>query len=239
MKPQQPDPGTFQPGDIIWPKKPGVFVPYESKLGADYTTDRTQWEQDRTAFVAQSRRKSLKPAGAQTIALLESMSFDEFLALYLGDIGGVSSANAAFNQGKGGPIYVGHCGMVYFQDKQPWVVEAVKPTVRRISYAKWIAERREEDVWHGRLKGVEQTDRERVAAEANKYVGRPYKFWNYNLDDDSGFYCSKLVWLAVFRTLRLALDDIMDPDRPIWYSPKQLLHSPHIECKFCPGRYFV
>src|ERR1051326_1398113 len=68
---------------------------------------------------------------------------------------------------------------------------------------------------------------------------RPGEFniWNFDLGDDREFYCSKLMWYSVWTTLGLALDDMPWTTRLVWFSPKQLMHSPHVDVLFSPGNY--
>ncbi len=56
----------------------------------------------------------------------------------------------------------------------------------------------------------------------------PYDFWNFDLDDDRAFYCSKLAWMAIFRSLKFAVDGNVNPRRSFLFSPKQLLYAPTI-----------
>jgi uncharacterized protein YycO len=122
----------------------------------------------------------------------------------------------------------------------PWVIEALwAPGVVRQRYQEWISARSGEVVWHGRLKGAGQQDRSRIAAEAKNYLSKPYDFWNFNLADVSGFYCSKLVWLAVMRSLSIAVDGNPNPTRLFWLSPKQLLYADLVDRLFDPGDYAI
>jgi uncharacterized protein YycO len=93
-------------------------------------------------------------------------------------------------------------------------------------------------VWLGRLRGYDAQQRAGLAAEALKHVGKPYDFWNFDLDEDSGFYCSKLAWLAIYRALGFAVDGRTNPRRVLWFSPKQFLRLKAVEKLFePPGGY--
>lgn len=50
-----PDPATFRGGDLLWPKIPGAFVPYNSLQTADYEAQREQWYREKRAFIARLR----------------------------------------------------------------------------------------------------------------------------------------------------------------------------------------
>ena len=110
----------------------------------------------------------------------------------------------------------------------------VIPLVRR-----WLANRPNEVIWLGRVKGRSNDERASIVEEAKKYINRPYDFWNFDLNDDHGFYCSKLVWLSVFRSLSFAIDGNSNPERAFWFSPKQLLYLPAIDRIHDPGPYAV
>jgi len=76
-----------------------------------------------------------------------------------------------------------------------------------------------------------------MAKEASKYIGRPYDFWNFDLNSDIGFYCSKLVWLATYRSLKFAIDGNANSHRIFWFSPKQLLYTRRVIILLDQGSY--
>src|SRR6266699_5761246 len=41
--PPLPNPTTFQSGDLVWPKKPGAFVPYKYALNTSTERDAASW----------------------------------------------------------------------------------------------------------------------------------------------------------------------------------------------------
>ena len=166
-------------------------------------------------------------------ALLQGMSYEDFVAFYLDGrpLGKPANFGSAAD-------YVGHVGIVDVVRGVPMVIEAVTGQgVRRIEYAKWLAERPDELVWLGRLRGLSPAKRQAVAEIAAKNLGKPYDFWDFDLVDDSGFYCSKLAWYSIWFGASLAPDDDSNPDRSIWYSPKALMGSKHIELIVNPGSY--
>jgi len=76
--------------------------------------------------------------------------------------------------------------------------------VIRHTYADWVAERAGEMVWLRRLAKLSPAQRAKIPVEAKKHLGKPYDFWNFHLNDESGFYCTKLTWMAAFRSLTSA-----------------------------------
>jgi hypothetical protein len=231
----RPDPATFQEGDFIWPKTPGKFVPYDSSPEQQYLDAKHDWEAGRDAFVRRAKTAG-DSADKKAAESLEHMEFREFLALYEAD----EKPGVPGTYSSGSPLYVGHVGILSFDSNKPVVIEAVwgkVKQVRVIPYEDWLKERPDDHVWHGRLKQVARSDRAKIAKEALTHKGTKYDFWNFNLNDDRGFYCSKLVWLSVFRQLQLPVDNNKDPHRLFWFSPKQLLHSNNTEILFSPGNY--
>jgi hypothetical protein len=222
-------------GDFVWPKKPHAFIPYSSGSARSVEADQTSWLQERDRYVATlSGESNLNAADRKRLELLRNMSFREFLAIYEGNqIPGVPGAYS------GSGFYVGHVGIIDMDAAgNPSVIEAVLDSgVRSVTYDDWLAHRPGEMVWLGRLRNLAPESRASVPTEAKHYLGKPYNFWNFDLNDDSGFYCSKLAWLSVSRSLHFAVDGNSDPKRALWFSPKQFLYCPTIERIFDPGPY--
>ena len=229
-----PDPKLFQSGDFVWPKKSGTFVPYDAGPPIDPDADEAKWRKERDSFVAEVANKApyFTP---QAIERIRNLSYREFYAEYVGaqkpDTPGVYSL--------GGGIYVGHVGIIELDASgTPWVIEALSDNgVVRNKYSDWIAGRPDEMVWLGRATKLSASQRAKIPTEAKKQVGKPYDFWNFDLNDDTGFYCSKLAWIAVFRSLNVAIDGNANSKRFFWFSPKQLLYTPRIARLFDPGPY--
>lgn len=225
---------ALESGDLIWPKKPGVVVPYNSQPGKAGNDDATRWENERDAYLTELR-KTANPTEEEKerYKVLKAMDYREFLSLYLDDV----SPNQSTTFGNG-PVSVGHVGIIKIENGNPFVIEAiVKPGVRKISYENWLRERPGELIWIGRLKGVPSEKRAAVAKIAEGYIGRPYRFWNFNLVDDSGFYCSKLAWLSILKGAGFPPDGKENPNRALWFSPKQLIKSRTIGLLVNPGNY--
>jgi hypothetical protein len=230
-----PAPELLEAGDLIWPKPPGAIVPYRSQLGEATEHDSAQWEKEKKDYLAELDRKTNRtPEERERYKALEKMTYAEFVAIYLRDL----PPGKAAASGLGGVLSVGHVGIIQIENGIPFVVEAmITPGVRRISYSDWVKERRGELIWLGRLKNTSAEKRTAVAAVAANYIGRPYNFWNFNLEDSRCFYCSKLAWLSIFTGAGYPPDDNSNPNRVLWYSPKQLMHSPHVQLIVNPGNY--
>ncbi|MCK1403876.1 YiiX/YebB-like N1pC/P60 family cysteine hydrolase [Bradyrhizobium sp. 76] len=234
QSPPLPRTELFNSGDFLWPKKPGEFVPYSQQANAGPEHDAAIWQKEKQQFLEQAATESSGLSASQ-LAQIKDLDYREFLARYEADqrpgTPGVYSS--------GGGVYVGHVAIVNItSDRKPEVVEAIWGAgVVRHSYESWLAGRQGEVVWLGRLRDRSAEDRARISTEAAKYVGRPYNFWNFNLNDDSGFYCSKLAWLSVFRSLGFALDGDPNPQRGFWFSPKQMLYLPVVDRLYDPGPY--
>ena len=230
-QPKVPDQATLQSGDLLWPKPPGVIVPYSA---SDSPVDEeARWKQERDAFIAAASAANAGPAAKEAAEALGDMSFRQFQTRYLGD----QDSSAITPQGAALPIYVGHVAIVVVErDGSRSVVEAVMKgqaatpgTVRKVPDTKFLERRAEDDVWHGRFMRS-AAERAAVAAVAEGQVGKVYDFFNFDLADASGFYCSKLVWYAAHRALKIALDDRSGTFRFPWFSPKQCMRCSRYIC---------
>jgi uncharacterized protein YycO len=181
-------------------------------------------------------RRDLTTDDALAVAFLEGLTYAQARRLYLGHDTPITpmGSNSRF------PIYIGHVGTIWVEkDGRPRVVEATGQSgVRSIGYPEWLAGYKTgTKVWHGRLKDVSADGRRRVRDAARAFEGRRFEFWNFNLEDATEFYCSKLVWLAIREALNIAVDNQPNPRRWFWFSPKQLMHAERIEVLFCPSSY--
>jgi len=241
---KQPNPSLFQNGDFLWPRKPGDYVPYVARIEPQrpdqQRVDAVLWEAERDKYLQfLSRLPSPDSVDLERKRLLGKLTFRNFLDLYESDPD-PQHAGAIESEGKG--LSVGHVGIVELDEQhQPWVIEAVlKVGVRRISYEQWIEQRKDNLVWLGRLADQPPENRNEISAQAKTYLGTPYDFWNLDLDDTRGFYCSKLVWLSIFRTLDFGVDGNDDPHRSFWFSPKQLFNAKTVQHVFAPaGDYLI
>ncbi len=229
-----PDPKTLKSGDLVWPKKPGAYVPYLDTSRRDPKEEERRWVADRDRFVTHA--STVAPyLSAADIERLRKLSFREFYAQYAGDQ--IPDTPGVYSSGGG--IYVGHVGIIDIdQSSKPWVIEALGNVgVVRHSYEDWLKGRPDEVVWLGRVRDHSETDLARIAIEAKKYLGRPYNFWNFDLADSNDFYCSKLAWLSIRDALHFAIDGNDQPKRRFWFSPKQLLYLKTIARLHDPGPY--
>jgi hypothetical protein len=224
----------LQAGDLIWPKKPGTIIPYNSRPGEADKRDALRWRKEKEAYLNQVRSNpNPSPQERERYAALQKMTYEEFANYYLG--GRIPGQPATFGLGD---IAVGHVGIIEIIDGKPFVVEAMwGPGVQRLSYADWLQKRPGELFWVGRLKGVPPEKRAAVAQRAAEQIGKPYNFWDFDLEDANGFYCSKLAWLSILQGAGFPPDDDPDPNRVLWYSPKQLIKSKHVELIANPGPY--
>jgi len=231
---QLPDPKLFQSGDFVWPKKPGVYVPYISGRPADAAADEGSWLSERDRFVADAGRKApyFTP---QAIDRMRNLSFREFYAEY----GGAQKPDTPGVYTRGGGLYVGHVGVIEVDASQtPWVIDAVDGQgVARHTYTDWLAGRPGEMVWLGRVAQHSEAERAKISTKAKTQLGKPYDFWNFDLGDDTAFYCSKLAWWAIFKSLNFAIDGDPNPKRIFWFSPKQLLYEDRVTRLFDPCPY--
>jgi len=239
--PDFPDSRNFQWGDLLWPKKKGAFVPRTRSLAAAPNAERGAWEAARQKALADPAQTGVSPEVAEK---LKAMRFDDFERIYhTGQAPGQATRGLL-----GDTVSVGHVGLIEIAaNGGPYVVEATpqgpggSAGVVRTPYAEWLKAYANIQVWHGRLRDLDARRRARVVEAALAQLGKPYDFFNFNLNDDRGFYCSKLVWQSVWRTASIAVDDNPDPQRgklfPPWFSPKALIGVKRVEVLHKPGEY--
>jgi hypothetical protein len=207
----------FIPCQYARPKKPGVFIPFNSRPGEATPEDEKLWYKERDEYLDGLRSApSVSDEQKQTYFALQKMSYQEFTALYLDD-----QPSGNFTPYGSGNVPVGHVGIIDIENETAFVIEAMPPGgVGKTPYDKWIKDRVGEIFWVARLKDISREDRAAVATAAKRQIGKPYKFWNFDLSDASSFYCSKLAWFAVFSVTGVSTDDNLNPKRFLWYSPK-------------------
>ena len=244
--PDFPNAATFRSGDLVWPKKKGSLVPRTRSVQAAPTQERREWESARQQMLADPAAAGLSPEVAER---LKTMSYEEFERVYFSaqsppPQGASRSAGAV-----GRTISVGHVGLIEVAAQGiPYVVEATpkRPDgtaagVIRVRYADWLKSYTNIQVWHGRFSDLDAAACRRVLDVARSQLGKPYDFFNFDLNDDRSFYCSKLVWMSVWRAAKIAADDNPDPQRgkgfPPWFSPKALLSAKRMTMLHSPGEY--
>jgi hypothetical protein len=249
---ERPDPANFQSGDFVWPKPSGAFVPYaglppdRSLVQAEELSEEV-WTAQRIEFVRSARlnppQDPIERAYVQKLADdLENVSYTAFFHSYAADV-----APSDFQaMGAGQLLYVDHMAIIDVDERgEPHVIEAVygkaprgTSLVERLPYTEWLIGRKTPLVWHGRLRGADRIGRQAIAVAAREQINKPYRFFNFDLSDASGFYCSKLAWYATMKATGIALDGKSDPKRFIWFSPLQALkRKSEIEILSSAGNY--
>lgn len=244
--PDFPDSQKFQTGDLLWPKKKGAFVPRTRSVGASPNEERRTWEAERQRALTEPQRAGLSPEVAEK---LKGMRFDEFERLYHSGAAQPAPGQGPATRGLlGDTVSVGHVGLIEVgANGIAYVIEATPQGpgnasgVIRTRYADWLNAYANIQVWHGRWNGVDEQTRAGVVKVAHAQIGKPYDFFNFDLNDDSGFYCSKLVWQCLWRAAKIAADDNPDPQRgkwfPPWFSPKALIGVKRVNVLHKPGDY--
>lgn len=238
-----PDARQFQSGDLLWPKKKGAIIPYSASAPPD--PELVEWEKQRALLIEAAQAPGVPPEVAER---LRSLTYDQYRELYFGDPPPGSQPRL---MGAGTrSVAVGHVAVIEIdRSGDVFVIEAtpshqpgsIRGAIVRLPYKDWLAGRKGYQVWHGRLDKAGSEDRAKLVAVARAQVGKPYAFFNFDLNDDAGFYCSKLVWMSAWRALGIALDGNTNPDRrgqfPPWFSPRQLANSPDVRMLHKPGEY--
>ncbi len=240
-----PNAATFRTGDLLWPKRRGAIVPRTRSLAATPNLEQREWEAARQQLLANPDASGLSSEVAER---LKAMSYEDFERVYFSAQTPAASGTRSLNAA-GHIISVGHVGLIEVDGSGiPYVVEATPHSpdgsrggVLRVRYADWLKPFTDVQVWHGRFRDLDAAATQRIADVARSQLGKPYDFFNFNLIDDRGFYCSKLVWFSVWRAARIAADDNPDPNRgnrfPPWFSPKALIGASRITMLHSPGDY--
>jgi hypothetical protein len=249
-----PNAENFQSGDFLWPALPGAFIPRYAVRGIARNEEGVAWEEEKRKFIESARASG--DADQQAAAdELQRLTYDEFQARYFEGSGG-GDADGARTRGfapRGiGIPQVGHVAIIEVDPSGvPWVIEAMPRAKHRYeslyshftngvirgTYSDWIEQHKAYNVWHGRLKSIDQAQRARIVDEAKPFLGKDYWFWSFNLNDETAFYCSKLVWVSVWKAISLALDGDNSFSRNFWVTPKQLVYAKAIELLHNPGAY--
>ena len=216
----------LEAGDLIWPKKPGVIVPYVSTPGEAGKSDAMRWAEEKEDYLNQIRRNpNPSPQEKERYAALQHMTYEEFVDYYLvtafqGRLltsawGSSTSATLVLLRlSTGNRSLWRRCGVLVFS---AYLMQIGCRSALVNSFG-WDASK----TFH--LKS--ELRWRRWAAEQ---IGKPYNFWDFDLEDASGFYCSKLAWLSILQGAGFPPDDNPNPHRALWYSPKQLIKSKHVE----------
>jgi hypothetical protein len=224
----------LQAGDLIWPRSPNGVVPYRVARNEGSTGDRKKWEKEKEEYLATLHAKSdLSPVERKRYKALQQMTYPDFVKRYFAPLPQETLEARGFAS-----ISVGHVGIIQIENGRASVIEATMAKgVRKVPYEKWIADQPDQLFWLSRLNNTSPDIRAAVAAIAESYLRRPYDFWNFDLRDDSCFYCSKLAWLAITKATSIPPDGKPNGDRVFWYSPKQLLCSRNLQSIVSSGNY--
>jgi hypothetical protein len=245
-----PDAAKFKNGDFLWPARPGAFIPFNNTRSLRPDMGAADWEDEKRRFIEEARQSG-NPEQIAIADQIEPLSFEEFRALFFDD-GPPAPTTRGLSPFGGRLPEVGHIAIIEIDKSgKPWVVEAMPKAqyryeslysrfqngVVRSTYANWIEQHNDYNVWHGRLGDASQAKRDKIVPAAKDFLGRDYWFWSFNLADYSGFYCSKLVWVSVWNSLGISLDGDQTFGRKFWVTPKALINSKLVEMIHSPGTY--
>jgi hypothetical protein len=246
-----PKPSTFASGDLLWPALPNTYIPYTRGMSSEAppTSETEEWTKARDAFLQQMPSGNT-PGEKQLRERLKQMSYTEFRALFLQDREMGAPRHRERSLLSAQHISVGHVGILEIDgDGKIWVIEAMPKGskgysiiferlsngVIRTPYDTWAKQHEGYNVWHGRVKT--DNDRARIAETAKSFLGRDYWIWSLDFADETAFYCSKLVWVSVYKALGVALDGDTNTARQLWLSPKRLMKLDTISMLFSPAPY--
>lgn len=245
---EHPNAETLQTADLLWTKLPGVPIPYAAKdklhegMEIDAATSPEAFERGRRAMYEELKAQpTLNDEAWRFKEALRTMSYEQFYLSYFNTT----------EPGRPEPYssttwLVGHVAIVSVdEDGDRHVVEAVQPKVHEMAYEDWSKKNEKQAVWHGRLhpafaNGLDASKKSRIVDEARRHLDAKYELFSRSatrLDDTKSFYCSKLVWHAVWQATGAAIDGNPKRFRPFWVSPKMLLSAKHVEKQADPGNY--
>jgi hypothetical protein len=237
-----PDAAKFLSGDFLWPARQGTFFPFGRTRSLGPNMEQREWEVEKQRFIEEARASG----DADRIAAadqLEPVTYEQFHAAFFDDP--AAPRTRGFSAAAAIPE-VGHIAIIEIdQGGNQWVVEAMPKApnryealysrfqngVVRTPYAEWIVKHPADqyNIWHGRLRDIQPGQGDAIVDAAKAFLGRDYWFWSFNLNDYSGFYCSKLVWVSVWNALNVALDGDKSFPRRFWVTPKALINSSMVE----------
>ena len=128
-------------------------------------------------------------------------------------------------------IYPGHTAIVHAKNGVKSVIEAWgegKKNVKIMPINEWY----EFNInymggpyvfWLGRVKSSTASQRASISDFAYKQLGNPFNFLNFDLADESCYYCSKLCWMAIYDAIKIPIDGMEQTNRVYWVSPKDLI----------------
>lgn len=218
-------------GDLIWIRSSDEWIPYNAG------TAQKEFE-ERLNEVTKNRDL------LSSFPTLDRLTYNEFHAAYFE--GHLINQLENYRDGNDS-VGVGHVGIIQIINSEIFVIEAANQDlgVIRTPLRNWILGLGPTTkFWIGRFRTappgefipLNKIDAiVQVAAEQAKQK-KSYDFFNFDLADSTGFYCSKLVWYATFQATGRKLDKGVKYWLP-WYSPKQLLSSPFLDIVINPESY--
>lgn len=221
---QHPDRSQFESGDLLFTKDPTAARAYTLNHSAPPSDDELLWQLQRQSainrLIEHGNRQDTNAAH-----LLQRMSYNQFMH-YFHTNNRPNSATKYHSATR----YVTHVAIIDVdRSDSTYVIEACRPSVRRIRYETWLAGNACRQIWHARLDSLPPSERSKIASAARRYIDTPYSLLNWDFTDTSSFYCSKLVWVAVHDALDITLDkNISDPYFFLPMSPIRLLDSKQI-----------
>ena len=180
-------------------------------------------------------KSDLSPVERKRYKALQQMSYPDFVKRYFAPLPQETLEVRGFAS-----ISVGHVGIIQIENGHAIVIEATTQNgVQKVPYKEWIADadRRGQLFWLSRLNNTSPEIRAAVAATAERYLGRPYDFWNFDLRDDSCFYCSKLPGSPLPKRRASHRTGNRMVTACSGTSPKQLLCSQNLQSIVSSGNY--
>lgn len=222
----------MQNGALIFIRRADEWIPYNS--------EDSSIEFDNKIEELQKNKKLIS-----RFPILKTLNYEEFYAGYFEG----KKLDKLENYRRGpSAVGVGHVAIVQVINGEPHIIEAANPRlgVVRSPLVEWLNSLpNNTQFWIGHFKTspkdkyylpAQKIDEVIRVAEEQVIENKPYDFFNFDLEDGTTFYCSKLVWYSVFRATGKKLDDGITHALP-WYSPKQLLSSQYINIIANPDTY--
>jgi Permuted papain-like amidase enzyme, YaeF/YiiX, C92 family len=214
-----------QDGDFIWIKPKNAFVPQLPK--PRYYPDFQTISDDLYEFFTGKKVERIELKGARALTQTPRTILNDIIGFVLRI------------------IYPGHCAIVHKKDGVTNIIEAwgeAPNMVISTEISEWYDKNDDYtggpySFWLGRLEGFDEQDRAKISDYAQTQLGKKFNFFNFDLDNEKSYYCSKLAWLAIFKTLNLAIDGHPKAERIYWFSPKNFIKCKGIKLIYGDDKY--